>query len=681
MLLFPQHQQQHTSINGFRCFFLIHKNPNFSPSLLIPATTIRHSNSLSITSSSIHHNQTAMNKIEEEDDDENNTKLNPLEIHRKHNSKSTSFLLKRLSPQHPEEDADDDEEEEEGMSEDEKVKLLELSLVRRKTPQFPGSIYLPQSPPPTASTPPLYRLFRNVDIEEDDEMLMKALEIRRKVTSEILKEALRNGKFSITYSTNLVSYLPDYIDYVMIEAASMKSLPEFSHSTFNSRAKTFIQNSNVVPLIRWLKHNSLTYPQIGKLICMSCENLEAIKELVQWLKGIYVKGEALGVVLVKAGKNVLGRSLEELDDCMDYLERNGVRKEWMGFVVSRCPRVLSYTPEEIISRVSFFRDMGIDKRDFGTMVFGCPRAFGYSSLEEMRSKVNYLKEFGLTEEEVGKLLAFKPQLMSCSIEERWKPLVKYLYYLGVRRDGMRRILTLKPMVFCVDLESTIAPKVRFLQDIGIREDAVGGVLVKFPSFLTYSLYKKIRPVVIFLLTKAGVTRKDIGKVIALGPELMGCSIVDKLEVNVKYFLSLGIPLRSLGEMIADFPMLLRYNIEVLRPKYRYLRRTMVRPLQDIIEFPRFFSYSLDGKIIPRHKLLIENRVNFKLRHMLAISNEEFNRRVEDAVERRRIFESGLAMENPLNSDPQQKDSGTEESQVASGHRQDGEVSRLSQSPV
>lgn len=88
------------------------------------------------------------------------------------------------------------------------------------------------------------------------------------------------------------------------------------------------------------------------------------------------------------------------------------------------------------------------------------------------------------------------------------------------------------------------------------------------------------------MTKAGVSERDIGKVIALGPELLGCSIVNKLEVNVKYFLSLGIHLRVLGEMIADFPMLLRYNIDVLRPKYRYLRRTMVRPLQDLIEFPR-----------------------------------------------------------------------------------------------
>ena len=88
------------------------------------------------------------------------------------------------------------------------------------------------------------------------------------------------------------------------------------------------------------------------------------------------------------------------------------------------------------------------------------------------------------------------------------------------------------------------------------------------------------------MTKAGVTERDIGKVIAGGPELLGCSIVHKLEINVKYYLSLGIRLRQLGEMIADFPMLLRYNIDVLRPKYRYLRRTMVRTLEDLIEFPR-----------------------------------------------------------------------------------------------
>lgn len=88
--------------------------------------------------------------------------------------------------------------------------------------------------------------------EEDDEhkMIMRALEIRRKVTGEIFKEAMREGKFGITYATNLTKRLAAFIDYVMVEAANLKRLPEFSQSTFNFRAKTVIQDSHVVPLIR-----------------------------------------------------------------------------------------------------------------------------------------------------------------------------------------------------------------------------------------------------------------------------------------------------------------------------------------------------------------------------------------------------------------------------------------------
>ncbi|KAK9286085.1 hypothetical protein L1049_014465 [Liquidambar formosana] len=613
------------------------QNPNSTTALHL-STTRRLTSSTISSSAGHHHNHQPLQK-----QDSTITTTTEQEIIRKHNAKSTALLLRTLSPHHLSQGPNPRElEQEQDIPEEERVKLLEMSLVRKRTPQFPGSVYV-QSPSDTdvnSSLPPLKRLFED-EGRDDDEMVMRALEIRRKVTAEILKEAMRRGKFGITYSTNLVSRLPEFIDYVMIEAASMKRIPEFSQSTYNIRAKTVINDSNVVPLIRWLKHNSMSYPQIGKLICMSRGNLESIRRLVEWLKGIHVKGRFPGVALMKAGEAILERSTEELDEIVEYLESNGVRRDWMGYVMSRCPQLLSYSIEEVKSRVGFYLDMGMNEKDFGTMVFDYPKVLGFFTFEEMNQKVSYLKEFGLSSEDVGRLLAFKPHLMGCSIEERWKPLVKYFYYLGICRDGMRRILTIKPMVFCFDLETTIVPKVQFFQDIGIREDAIGNMLVKFPPLLTYSLYKKIRPVVIFLLTKAGVTQRDIGKVIALGPELLGCSIVNKLEVNVKYFRSLGIPLRLLGEMIADFPMLLRYNVDVLRPKYRYLRRTMVRPLQDLIEFPRFFSYSLDDRIIPRHKVLVENQVNFKLRYMLASTDEEFSQRVEAAVERRQRFESGI----------------------------------------
>ncbi|TKY67561.1 Transcription termination factor 3 [Spatholobus suberectus] len=586
---------------------------------------------------------------------------NPNEHHailRKHNSKSTAYLLHHLSHKdgadHQPIPKPKPSELQDPMPHEEKVKVLELSLVRKRTPQFPGSIYA-QSPSDSdvgSSLPPLRTLFQSSadtddrdNEEEEKEMIMRALEIRRKVTEEVFKEAMRKGKFGITYATNLVGKLSGFIDYIMIEAANLKRLPKYSNSTFNLRAKIIIDDSKVVPLIRWLKHNALSYPRIAKLILMSRGKPEAIRSFVEWLKSVRVKGEFLGVVMLNAGENILQRSHEELDEIVLYLESNGVRGDWMGYVISRCPQLLSYSLEEVKTRAQFYLDMGLNEKDFGTMVFDFPKVLGYYTLEEMNAKVNYLKEFGLQSKDVGRLLAFRPQLMACSIDEQWKPLVKYLYYYGITRDGMRRMLTIKPMVFCADLQMTIVPKVRFFEDMGVRKDAIGNMLVRFPPLLTYSLHKKIRPVIIFLLTKAGVSEKDIGKVVALGPELLGCNIVHKLDVNVKYFLSLGIHLRQLGEMIADFPMLLRYNIDVLRPKYIYLRKTMVRPLQDLIEFPRFFSYSLEGRIIPRHKVLVENQINIKLRYMLASTDEEFNKMVKAIIRKRQRFESAVTNED------------------------------------
>ncbi|KAG4988391.1 hypothetical protein JHK82_030732 [Glycine max] len=459
---------------------------------------------------------------------------NPNEHHsilRQPNSKSTAYLLHHLS--HKDDGAPipipipKPSELQDPMPHEEKVKVLELSLVRKRSPQFPGSIYA-QSPSDSdvgSSLPPLRTLFQSSDgkdnEEEEEEMIMRALEIRRKVTEEVFKEAVRKGKFGITYTTNLVTRLSGFIDYIMIEAANLKRLPEFSNSTFNLRAKIVIDDSKVVPLIRWLKHNAISFPRIAKLILMSRGNLEAVRSFVEWLKSVYVKGEFLGVVMVNAGDNIFQRSHAELDEIVLYLESNGVRRDWMEYVISRCPQLLSYSLDEVKTRAQIYHDMGLNEKDFGTMVFDFPKVLGYYSMEEMNAKM------------------------------------------------------------------TIVPKV------------------------------------IFLMTKAGVSEKDIAKVVALGPELLGCNIAHKLDVNVKYFLCLGIRLRQLGEMIADFPMLLRYNPDVLRP-----------------------NYSLEGRIIPRHKVLVENQINIKLRYiMLTSTDEEFNKMVKGIIRKRLRFESAVTNED------------------------------------
>ncbi|KAK2381791.1 Mitochondrial transcription termination factor family protein [Trifolium repens] len=138
-------------------------------------------------------------------------------IPRTQNSKSTSFLIQHLSQKNNNTNPSPTELQD-STTHEENIKLLELSLVRKRTPQFPGSIYAqsPSDPDVGSSLPPLRTLFRSGD-QEEEEMIMQALEIRMKVTEEVFKDAMRKGKFGITYSTNLVDRLGGFIDYVMIE--------------------------------------------------------------------------------------------------------------------------------------------------------------------------------------------------------------------------------------------------------------------------------------------------------------------------------------------------------------------------------------------------------------------------------------------------------------------------------
>jgi mTERF domain-containing protein len=93
---------------------------------------------------------------------------------RRHNSKSAALLLRHLSqdpistPQHHEHSIPDEEEEEE--EEEETLKLLQLSLATKRTPQFPGSIYAqsPSDPDVHSSLPPLRTLLRGKPEDDDD---------------------------------------------------------------------------------------------------------------------------------------------------------------------------------------------------------------------------------------------------------------------------------------------------------------------------------------------------------------------------------------------------------------------------------------------------------------------------------------------------------------------------------
>lgn len=93
---------------------------------------------------------------------------------------------------------------------------------------------------------------------------------------------------------------------------------------------------------------------------------------------------------------------------------------------------------------------------------------------------------------------------------------------------------------------------------------------------------------------------------------------------MRYLLNMGLSEKDVAFMVRRFSPLLGYSIEeVLRPKLDFLINTMEKPLRDVVDYPRFLSYSLEKKIKPRFWVLKQRNIECSLKDMLGKNDEEF----------------------------------------------------------
>ncbi|MCO5561774.1 hypothetical protein L7F22_015398 [Adiantum nelumboides] len=458
-------------------------------------------------------------------------------------------------------------------------------------------------------------------LSEREEWLIRTLRHRREIVQELLMGAFKAVRMRPTISRAIIKSMPEFVDLVMIKAAAMKKMPEHVNAPFSYRARLYIEQAGVGKKARWLKQQKFTFSKIARLVFM-VENHELLQPKIEWLKRIHVTGSDLAAALTR-DPIILEKTISELNENVELLKSAGVRDDWIGWVIRRSSRVLICSKEELRERIDFYTRLGIQGDTFGRVVYNFPACLGHFSLDEMYSKVDYLKGFGLDDLTLGEIIRSKPQLIACSIEEDWKPLVKLFYFLGIDGYGLRKILKVKPSVFCLNINNNIAPKIRFLRDVGVHEEAIGDVLVKFPAFLSYSLDEKIRPVVIFLLEKAAVPINKVGKVLAQQPDLIGCNITKRLDIAVRFFIYHGFHREQVGLMVTEFPMVLRYSLSSMKPKLSFALRVMKLPVEEVVKFPRLFSYSLELRIVPRYKTLKNRGMKYGLRKMLACTDDEF----------------------------------------------------------
>lgn len=122
----------------------------------------------------------------------------------------------------------------------------------------------------------------------------------------------------------------------------------------------------------------------------------------------------------------------------------------------------------------------------------------------------------------------------------------------------------------------------------------------------------------------------------MGPHSLTCqntvllvsSVEDTLLPKIEFLKGLGFTQVEVNNMVVRSPGLLTFSIEKnLVPKVEYFLEEMNGDVVELKRFPQYFSFSLEGRIKPRHKMLLENGLHLPLKPMLKVSDGGFNFRL------------------------------------------------------
>ncbi|XP_049931993.1 transcription termination factor MTEF1, chloroplastic [Nymphaea colorata] len=236
-----------------------------------------------------------------------------------------------------------------------------------------------------------------------------------------------------------------------------------------------------------------------------------------------------------------------------------------------------------------------------------------------RRKLLYLESLRVNS---SAAIAKNPNLRSASIDSL-RTVESCFRSMGLGRDDIGRILSMHPQLLTCDLRRDVYPVFDFLlNEVGIPWPHLRKALTRCPRLLVSSVADQLRPTFYFL--------QRLGFV---GPHAISCqttlllvsSVENTLMPKIEFLQSMGFSYREVVKMVLRSPGLLTFSIEKnFKPKFEFFVNEMGRDVAELKDFPHYFSFSLEGRIRPRHKRLMGLGFKVSLSEMLTVSDGGFN---------------------------------------------------------
>ncbi|XP_043709854.1 transcription termination factor MTEF1, chloroplastic [Telopea speciosissima] len=201
-------------------------------------------------------------------------------------------------------------------------------------------------------------------------------------------------------------------------------------------------------------------------------------------------------------------------------------------------------------------------------------------------------------------------------------IINFFKSKGFSESDFRRLYFLRPQLFSPSLDpADFAPVFEFLAtEVAASPAESCALILRCPGILLSHVDLCLRRTLLFL-RELGLEKLNLPT--SLNAHLLNTR-VDKLEAKIRFLQSLDFSREEAARACSRLPAIFGYSIENnMRPKFKYLVKEMERDIQELKEFPQYFAFSLEKRIIPRHLHLKERNVRIPLQMMLLWNDEKF----------------------------------------------------------
>ncbi|GFP93899.1 transcription termination factor 3 mitochondrial [Phtheirospermum japonicum] len=352
--------------------------------------------------------------------------------------------------------------------------------------------------------------------------------------------------------------------------------------------------------------------------------VDVMRERVEFLQKIGLTVDDINEYPLMLGCSVRKNMIPVLG----YLEKIGIPRARMGEFVKNYPQCLhASVVVELAPVVRSLRGLDVEKQDLGYVLMKYPELLGFKLEGTMSTSVAYLVSIGVNPRDIGPMVTQYPYFLGMRVGTMIKPLIDYLVSFGLPKKILARMFEKRAYILGYDVEETVKPNIECLLSFGVKKEKIASVIAQYPQIIGLPLRAKLSSQQYFFFLKLKIDPDQFARVVEKMPQIV--SIKQNVIIKpVEFLLGRGISIDEVARMVVRCPQVVALQVGLMKNSYYYFKSEMGRPVKEIVEFPEYFTYSLESRIKPRYQRVQSKGIRCSLAWLLNCSDQRFEERVQ-----------------------------------------------------